>query len=135
MQGVLFDAKELENFSKDDPLEPKEDYTDSREAMRDFLMAQRQWKRKFGAATPWALTYLTMVLLSETCHYMRLLLPPLRLLFAKKTPRPNKTEAMERVSARGYAPHPNPPIQTKNARSGKTLVIEHSKNPKVLSLK
>ncbi len=40
--------------------------------------------------------------------------------------------------ATGYAPHANPPIQwseNKNDRSGKTLVIEHSKNPTALSFK
>ena len=47
-KGVWFDAKELENFSKNNPLEPAKDYSDSREAMRAFLRSstptERDWR-------------------------------------------------------------------------------------------
>ena len=44
-KGIWFDAKELENFSKNNPLEPKKDYSDSREAMRAFLRAPTPMER------------------------------------------------------------------------------------------
>ena len=52
MQGVWFDAKELENFSKNNPLEPKKDYSDSREAMRAFLMAPTPMEKEVRRGGP-----------------------------------------------------------------------------------
>ena len=47
-KGMWFDAKELENFSKNNPLEPIKDYSDSRESMRAFLRSptpmEKDWQ-------------------------------------------------------------------------------------------